>query len=386
MSGMNQPVFPGRLGLQQRVFPAYRAPFYDALAEASQGGLSVFAGQPLPEENIAADGSLKKARFVLAQNRNFFPISSPLYQCWQSGFLRWLEEWQPLALIVEGNSRYPSTRLAVRWMHNHHRPVIGWGLGAPPLKPKGVIEQLLVPWRRWERISLLKSLDGVIAYSRRGAEEYRALGLKAGQIFVAPNAVTPRPDSPLLPRSETVDECPTLLYVGRLQPRKRIDLLLQACAALTAERQPNLWIIGDGPARSGFESLAREIYPKAEFFGDQRGPSLERYYKKADLFVLPGTGGLAVQQAMAHGLPVIVAQGDGTQEDLVRPENGLLVPPNDPAALIEAIRSALSDIPRLRRMGEESYRIVVEEINLERMVEAFVEALNQIILDCGTSN
>ena len=49
--------------------------------------------------------------------------------------------------------------------------------------------------------------------------------------------------------------------------------------------------------------------------------------------MLPGTGGLAVQQAMAHGLPVIVAQGDGTQDDLVRPENGWQIPPDDLAAL-----------------------------------------------------
>ena len=79
---------------------------------------------------------------------------------------------------------------------------------------------------------------------------------------------------------------------------------------------------------------------------------------------------------MSHGLPVIVAQGDGTQDDLVRAGNGWQVPPDDFEALLAALKQALSDIPRLRRMGAESYRIVAEEINLERMVEAFVEALN----------
>ena len=43
------------------------------------------------------------------------------------------------------------------------------------------------------------------------------------------------------------------------------------------------------------------------------------HFAGADLFVLPGTGGLAVQEAMSYALPVIVAKGDGTQEDLVRP-------------------------------------------------------------------
>ncbi|HEY5901591.1 MAG TPA: hypothetical protein VIU39_03485, partial [Anaerolineales bacterium] len=75
-------------------------------------------------------------------------------------------------------------------------------------------------------------------------------------------------------------------------------------------------------------------------------------------------------------LPVVVARGDGTQDDLVRPANCWQIPPDDPAALLAALREALSDLPRLRRMGRESYRIVAEEINIGTMVEAFVDALN----------
>ena len=81
-------------------------------------------------------------------------------------------------------------------------------------------------------------------------------------------------------------------------------------------------IVGDGPERSKLEALAKEIYPDVRFTGAQHGPDLERIYREADLFVLPGTGGLAVQQAMSFGLPVIVGESDGTQSDLVRDENG----------------------------------------------------------------
>jgi glycosyltransferase involved in cell wall biosynthesis len=102
------------------------------------------------------------------------------------------------------------------------------------------------------------------------------------------------------------------------------------------------------------------------------------YFTEADLFVLPGTGGLAMQEAMSHGLPVIVAQGDGTQDDLVRKENGWQIPPDDFEALESTIKDALSDVARLRKMGKESYRIVAEEINIEKMVETFVRALNLI--------
>jgi glycosyltransferase involved in cell wall biosynthesis len=75
---------------------------------------------------------------------------------------------------------------------------------------------------------------------------------------------------------------------------------------------------------------------------------------------------------------VIVAQGDGTQDDLVRNENGWQIPPDQVHYLIHIMQDALSDVARLRRMGEESYRIVKEEINIEKMVETFVQALNQL--------
>jgi glycosyltransferase involved in cell wall biosynthesis len=145
-----------------------------------------------------------------------------------------------------------------------------------------------------------------------------------------------------------------------------------------AGRKPRLVIVGDGPERSKLVSFAKKVYPSAEFVGTRRGVELKPYFEHADLFVLPGTGGLAVQEAMSHGLPVLVAKGDGTQDDLVRDANGWQVPPEDYDALVSTLSLALSDVGRLREMGKESYRIVTEEINLEKMVEVFVKALNSL--------
>ena len=168
-----------------------------------------------------------------------------------------------------------------------------------------------------------------------------------------------------------------VLVVGRLQSRKRVDLLLQACASLGEAVRPCLVIVGDGPERPALEALAKTIYPSAEFIGAKHGAELVPFFFAADLFVLPGTGGLAVQEAMSYGLPVIMGQGDGTNDDLVRPGNGWQILPDDLNALTETIRQALADAKRLRVMGVESYRIVAEEINLEKMVGVFVEVLNK---------
>jgi glycosyltransferase involved in cell wall biosynthesis len=167
------------------------------------------------------------------------------------------------------------------------------------------------------------------------------------------------------------------LFVGRLQRRKHVDSLLRACAELSAVA-PHLIIVGDGPERARLESLARQVYPSTEFAGSRHGTELESYFSRADLFVLPGTGGLAVQQAMAHALPIIVARGDGTQDDLVRQGNGWQTAPDDHTALVATLKTALSDKGNLRRMGDESFRIASEEVNLQAMVTAFLGALAAI--------
>lgn len=353
--------FEGRVGIQQRVLPAYRAPFFDALAAACPQGLNIFAGQPRPRESIKTTSRLEVAGFTAAGNRHFF--GGPFYLCLQPGIQAWLASWQPDVLVVEANPRNLSTPAAVRWMQSHNRPVLGWGLGTPHLGGR----------------SFLHSLDAVIAYSQQGAQEYQELGIPTDRIFVAPNAAAPPPAAPPSPRPPRFDARPTVLFVGRLQSRKRIDNLLASCAALPQELRPRVIIVGDGPEREHLERFAQKQYPEAEFLGARFGPELVQCYALADLFVLPGTGGLAVQQAMAYALPVIVAQGDGTQSELVRPENGWQVPPNDTKALTAALDSALSDPVRLRRMGTASYRIVAQEINIERMAAVFLEAFHYAI-------
>lgn len=361
--------FRGKLAVQQRVLPSYRVPFFDLLASACEGRMSLFAGTPRPEESVTIAKDLKIAKYKPGRNIHLF--SGSLSLCYQPGLLDWLEDWNPDALIVEANSRCLSTSFAVRWMHGRARSAIGWGLGSPPLSGP------LAGFRQSQRFSFLKRFDALIAYSQRGADEYAGLGFPGEKIFVAHNSVAGPPSFPLPSRPLTFNLRPCILFVGRLQARKRVDYLLRACAEL--DPKPRLVIIGDGPERKPLESLAKDIYPSAEFVGAKHGAELKAYFMEADLFVLPGTGGLAIQEAMSYGLPVIVAQGDGTQDDLVRRGNGWQIPPDNYDALVSIMREALLDVARLRKMGAESYRIVVDEINIEKMVETFVRVLNTLV-------
>jgi len=363
--------FPGKLALQQRVLPNYRAAFFDLLASACDDGMSLFTGLPRAIEGITTAEELRNTDYALGKNIHI--LNGSFYLCYQQGLMDWLKEQNPDALVVEANPRYLSTPSAVKWMHQQGKPVIGWGLGAPSPQPLSHWERGLGV-RIWT--AFISQFDALISYSQRGADEYAALGFPRGKIFVAYNSVSAPPSSTLPSRPLDLDPQPVILFVGRLQVRKRIDHLVRACAQLGPH--PRLVIIGDGPERAALESLAKETYPRAEFIGAKHGVELKPYFTAADLFVLPGTGGLAVQEAMSYGLPVIVAQGDGTQDDLVRKKNGWQVPPDDFDALVSTMKDALSDVACLRGMGKESYRIVAEEINIEKMVETFVTALNEL--------
>ena len=359
-----------RLGIQQRVLPAYRAPFFDLLACSCPAGLSLYAGQPWADEAMGPAGQLKVGQKW--PGRNVYLLNQGFRLVWQRGVLEWLNSFQPQALILEANPRNLSNARIVRWAHAHHAPLVGWGLGAPPLQgPLARIQDLC-------RGSYLKRFEALITYSQRGAGEFAQAGFPLEKIFVAPNAITSRPQRPPPDRPVHLDEPVTVLFVGRLQARKRVDDLIYACAHLPESLRPQLWIVGDGPARTELQSLARQIYPRAHFYGDRRGAELEELFNLADCFVLPGTGGLAVQEAMAHALPVIVAEADGTQDELVREENGWRLSSSGPGPLESTLREALSDRLKLRRMGLASWNIVQNEVNIELMVDIFLKALRGI--------
>ena len=355
-----------KVGLVQRVLAGYRVPFFDMLADALQGELQIFSGESRPNEMI--DHSRIPVSAKVWPGKNLHLFSGKFYICLQLDILKWLKSWNPDILILEANRRYPFSIAAALWMRFRRRPVIGWGLGTGSTFDVS---------QRW----FLRLFDALITYSSAGAEAYRAAGFSSDRIFIAKNAAASRPQGNMPQRAYTPnwEKSPILLYVGRLQERKRVDLLIRACSVLEESFHPILWIVGDGPVREQLVEISAECFPETVFWGALYNQSLKEKFDHADLFVLPGTGGLAIQQAMASGLPVIAAEADGTQNDLIRSDNGVLIRAGDLDHLVQTIRNLLSDPIRLRKMGEASFRIVHDEINLESMTGTFIEAIHSVM-------
>ena len=159
-----------------------------------------------------------------------------------------------------------------------------------------------------------------------------------------------------------------LLSVAAVIPGKGHDVLLDALATMTGLRWQCLCIGSLERDPLFVERLRRRVVAegmvdRVRFSGPQAGAELAGSYSAADVLVLPSraeTYGMVVTEALARGLPVVAADVGGVPEALghgargARP--GLLIPPDDPAALREALRAWLEDADlrrRLRRAARE---------------------------------
>jgi D-inositol-3-phosphate glycosyltransferase len=168
------------------------------------------------------------------------------------------------------------------------------------------------------------------------------------------------------------DDRRVVLFVGRIEPLKGLDSLLQA-AALIQERGKHdihLMVIGGEPDASE-EELDAEMSRLLEltkdlgiesvvtFLGRRDQDTLQYYYSAAEVVVMPShyeSFGLVALEAMACGTPVIASETGGLVFLVQDGETGFHVPTAAPAALAERLGSLLEDQQLLRRLGEQAAR------------------------------
>ncbi|HVZ51728.1 MAG TPA: glycosyltransferase family 4 protein [Pseudolabrys sp.] len=158
------------------------------------------------------------------------------------------------------------------------------------------------------------------------------------------------------------DEDLAILYVGRLEPHKGIDDLIDAFTALSRQiPSAKLLIAGDGSLRERVMALAARTHA-VHYLGRLAGEAVWEAYGAADMFVLPSRfepWGLVVNEAMAAGLPVVVTDCVGCARDLVRPGvSGLIVPASAPKLLAEAMEKLCGDAALRQRMADAARQII----------------------------
>jgi glycosyltransferase involved in cell wall biosynthesis len=159
---------------------------------------------------------------------------------------------------------------------------------------------------------------------------------------------------------------PVILFASKLQQRKHCDHLIEAYRSLLREHDPDgfrpyLVIVGNGEERASLEARCRDLgLANVRFAGFQNQSQLPRYFRLADVFVLPSRHepwGLIVNEAMAAGCPVIVSSDVGSGPDLVTDGvEGYIYPVGDIPALTRALSRILASPEIASGMGEAARR------------------------------
>jgi glycosyltransferase involved in cell wall biosynthesis len=175
-----------------------------------------------------------------------------------------------------------------------------------------------------------------------------------------------------------------VLFVGRFDRQKGVDVLLDALARMQVST--SAWLVGAPVLRDGVLGDGSELAvpPNVRKAGWLAPSELAAYYASAEVLIVPSRWegfGLIAAEAMRAGLPVIATRVGGLAEIVEENVTGLLVPPDDPAALVEAIRS-LTDARRAA-FGKAGRERFLAHFTLDR-AHAEVNALYQRLLAEGT--
>ncbi|WP_135554256.1 glycosyltransferase family 4 protein [Paenibacillus cymbidii] len=189
------------------------------------------------------------------------------------------------------------------------------------------------------------------------------------RIGVIPNGFDEKRFRPI-PHDNAV---PQLICVCRLVPAKGLDILLQACAQLKQRGVDFvLHLIGDGPIRQELEQMAGElnVYEETIFYGYMLHP--EEFMPFFDIFVLPSRAeafGSVFAEAALCMLALVGTNVGGIAEQIENGRNGLIVPPDDPGALADALEKLIADPDFRYNMARSAWDKAKKTYSLNRVIQ-----------------
>ena len=221
--------------------------------------------------------------------------------------------------------------------------------------------------------------DRIVVQTKR-AGDYFSSKLQE-RICVIPNPVLLPPDEKKISDKLLSDR--SLIGIGRLEPQKGFDLLLEAMAKLKdCYPEWTLTILGEGELRPQLESLRNELGlgDRVHLLGRVKNP--HEFLKQADIFIMSSRfEGFpnALCEAMACGLPVISTDCPNGPREIIRDGvDGILVPNEDVSTLATAMERLMSDGKERQRLADRA-KEVTERFGLEKVMSLWELLINQVI-------
>ena len=248
------------------------------------------------------------------------------------------------------------------------------------------------PERQAAEFRILEEVERVLATCPTEIEElttlYEADPTRLSLVPCGVNTETFRPvDRREARKALTLPDKPTVVYVGRLVPRKGVDTIVEAFALLPDRLDARLVIVGGEPGKSPeverLSTFVRKLglAGRVTFAGSRPQWDLHRYYGAAATAVsVPHYEpfGMTPLEAMACATPVVGSKVGGIKTSVADGETGYLVPPKDPEALVGCLVRLLSDGSLCDRMGRAARRRIEKHYTWERVAKLAAAAFSEV--------
>jgi len=249
--------------------------------------------------------------------------------------------------------------------------------------------------RRWFRKWLVRRCDGFVATSSETGKYLCELDVDPNTIFVSfqipdvlkwKRSVEKEKKSQDDIRAELGLSGKVILYVGRLEPHKGLQLLLEAFhGVIETAQNASLLVVGSGSEEVRLRQYCEQngLSDRVMFSGYKQPDELPKYYAAADMFIFPTLWdpfGIVIAEALASGLPVICSPFAGAADLIEEGKNGYILDPRDTEKMALLLSNLLTDEDLLERLRHGALASI-ENFTIEKSAEQFLEALEFVMKD-----
>lgn len=367
-----------KLIILHSILPAYRKDFFETLSKqlkVKDIDLTVMHGTSTFKQ-INSDTNPGYAALPMP-TKEFNPFGFRLV--WWKGTFSQIRKIDPDMLIILFNPGNISFWLVQLYAYFKKIRIGLWSNGSVRKEITGVKKNV----REFFLNFFLRRAKVHLCYGSRYKKELLAMGFSESEIFVAQNTINVEKIMAFCEgkkRDPSADKI-NFLSVGVLIRDKNTDLSIKAIARLVREGyNASYTIVGKGKILEELRSLVVEEKMEEHIFlpGYKSDEEIPACFLNADVFMMPGVGGLAVNEAMAYGLPILSTVADGTILDLLEDgRNGFFF---DQYPSLENVydvckKTLQKSKTELIEMGEQSRQMVKERATLQNMVDNFEKAI-----------
>lgn len=284
------------------------------------------------------------------------------------GYIRKIKEIRPQYVILFLHLK-DKVMLPIIWYCNFHRiPVIYWNHGINIRTPNDKMKNAIFHY-------IHNRCDALITYTPDMRQYFTKKNQK--KLFIAYNTLNftdinkdTVQDKETTKKKYGIKEDKVILYISRMMPYKRVDLLMESFADLD-----DIAVVMVGPGFSKKQQKMVDEHSNLYYLGEKYGSDVDEIYKMGDVFSTPGHIGLAMNEALFWGLPVILLQGRHAPEIYYMKdgETGYLA--KDEADFKQYMIELLHDDKCLKEMSNACLEVYDKEVSIDRMYQGFADAI-----------